>query len=361
MKIAVFLFVSSCLLPSLSTAQVTKTWDGDAGTHYWHTDVNWDPAGVPSATDIVEIENDSVNIELDVTVRQLYLVNAQLHIGAGSVVSIDDASSNYDNACELSSESTLYNHGVLSINEAVAEGIHISSGCSLFNHQGAEIIINNSGTFYAIWNGGNFLNRGNLLISHPPAHGIYNGNSLINQKKGHIEIIDATIGMDNQNVCSNYGTIQICNSLSFGFGISNLGIAAQFNNYGTIAIDSIDGDALTLLQAGTMTNHSGGLIYIDVLLDTLFGTGINIIDDAHLINRGLIKIDDTAFGMLASGHVSNSDSLLITNIDRLGLQIRQDSFINESTGLIVIKDCDETLQVDSSATFQCNGLLDIRN
>ncbi|MGB6221763.1 putative Ig domain-containing protein [Haloferula sp.] len=52
-------------------AAVDRTWVGATGS--WNVDSNWDPVGVPGASDIAIIENGNISVDIDVTIAGLDL------------------------------------------------------------------------------------------------------------------------------------------------------------------------------------------------------------------------------------------------------------------------------------------------
>jgi len=74
---AFLLFISQA-----SYAQISKTWDGGAGTSNWNDANNWAPDGVPTNLDPVTLAaNRTNNANLSVTVNDTNAVCASLQIG----------------------------------------------------------------------------------------------------------------------------------------------------------------------------------------------------------------------------------------------------------------------------------------
>ena len=411
------LFVLCLFLLLVSRVSIgqTKSWDGGALTHDWHDGGNWSPNGVPTATDYVRIQFDSVHLGSSASVQNIEIVNAQLSIAAAVAFNIDAQEMNALPGLLLDQAAILYNSGIISVFNTIDEGVLVvgfsqffnqsdasllmsdigkegvalydssrfindqnalvqstASECeglivdsSLFNNKvNATLVIDGAGSD-ACSNKGKISNRGTIIIRGPGNYGFRTEDSLINFPLGRIEIDSSRIGILNTSAVLNYGEFHILQSHANGSGIQSttvLGQPAEFHNYGFLGMDSMDNEGIALGVEALMVNHDGGTIHIDQMLAN-FGEAILMFQAPRLINEGLIKIDGAIQSgiHMQSGQFINSDSILIKNITEVGLRQLQDTLAIDSVGLLQIVDCGTYLEIDSSANFEVTGELEVGN
>ena len=147
MRTSIIIIISILVtLPFFSTAQ-TITWTGDGHNNDWSDPDNWNPQGIPDASDRVLIENDSVFIVgINPEIAYLELNSAQLLIQGFLLVD------NSDTFAIRANESVIYNQHVIEIdnagNQVLADHAIELFNSSLYNDSTIWILNSEGGGIY---------------------------------------------------------------------------------------------------------------------------------------------------------------------------------------------------------------------
>ncbi len=290
-----YLIVCLSLASSNSLMAQTKTWTGASDTN-WANASNWNPVGVPTATDDVTIPNTANNptIQNGTTVTINSLQNDKfsvltiqttaelnvLEIASQTIINrgeIDNAGKIYIGQTTPINNTAIENAGFHAIftNQATGE-IQIDKGSP--NTGGLSGILNNSAA--------NFINKG-LLEMQGNGAGAFglttlNNSDFSNEANGTINLINA----------SSSSQIRVA------------GINTIFNNAGNINIEGRS--ALQSIASGKIINKADGMIDINVSVfaivtggngslqndacGTIY-TSAEIVNTSMLNNAGFLYID----------------------------------------------------------------------
>ena len=301
-----------CLLLLLAglTAQAQKTWTGV--TISWNSASNWNPAGVPTASDNVVIPSAPANQPIlsstavagTVEVRS----GASLSITSGGTLTLNGLKSvtSSDTTVTFYNAGTVRNGGQLRIGNSTLLGNYGLQNKGNFTNQAGGLITidrvaatdqftfgaclaNTSGTFtneaqitvgggVAVRNNGlenraTFLNNpgGIIAIDRTRQVSLLNTGNGSFTNKAQIKI-GSTAGLPEQSVglqnvatfLNTEGGVITIDRISSGRGLSNTG--GSFTNTARIAIGSIaavNGDDGLYNTQGNFFNNKGGIITID--------------------------------------------------------------------------------------------------
>lgn len=299
------------IFPICINAQ-SRSWDGGAGTESWHDAMNWNPDGMPTAEEVIELPMGigTVQINSNAFAHAITLQSGtQLIVNVGGHLMVDGAS-----------------NGV---------GVNVFSG-AILRIDGAVTITGSGITSDALKNAGQTQVAGVLSITGPTHFsGIYNvaTGTLNNSGTGQITISETTPnGIENLGEMENIGTIMI-NNVSDN-GIYNHGNTASFNNAGTLQITQAGDNGIY------NANESSFLNYFLLTIDNIGGFGIK--NESALFvqfDRALLEIGQSATIVGAAiVNTSNGSDLNFFNDGHIkigeGAQVGSSAVIQASAGLM---------------------------
>ncbi|WP_341228297.1 hypothetical protein [uncultured Arcticibacterium sp.] len=348
------------LLNLFAQAQ-TKTWDGGAGTNNWEDANNWNPNGVPSILNDVEIDNDSVSINANTNVKSILLesthateTNQAIFLQNGVTLSVFNSTSN---GLELEDEARFWNAGNLVIINTAADGLLVNSG--RFENMASQGEVYISLCSSGIVNKGTFQNRNNAEVNINDVNFFgFDNNSTSSQSsnRGSITIYDGQFGFNNDGTYLNRGELNIYSSTQIGLVTNN-----DFQNLsnGVISIDSLQDEGIfassDFINEGAL-NIKGGL-----------HNGIEDFGLLNLVNSGTIYISKSAENGIELDNAGSSllneigGEIIIDSTTKEGVLTNQliknngEIFINETTedGIVLLP--------GTSGSILNNGLIHIKN
>jgi len=387
-KFILFLMIFS---PMLLVAQVTKTWNVDAGD--WDVAANWDPMGVPTAIDEIVITGSNSHptiavgtaavaksIELkssaDLTIMGGLTLGAEsgsttngaldIDTGGGVVTVAIGATITVTNATEraINVKGTVENNGAIDIDGAT-DAIYTTANGTFNNNAGAILNITNaSGDHIAVREGttggtafpSTFNNSGQINITMAGGdEGIYvnDGSSFVNS--GVISIT-ATLGDIPLHIADQLGTspsvfdnqatgeLTITGAVDFNIQVDGDNDAmnnAKLDNAGTIEIIGGSDDGMRIRRGGVVNNLAGGSFsFVNTGKD-----GIQIDGVSELNNAGVLSIDGTGAG---------EEALELNGVGS--------AFHNLTGGLYMVDNCaDDGIEVNNGSIFTNDGDIRIDN
>ena len=319
---------------------ITITWNGSTNQS-WEINTNWTPALVPTITDDVIINSDSVII------MKSYVAEAKSVIITGANVSL-----------------TIEDQAQLKISGSVGIGMNVQSSAKVLNYGSLSTNLTGDKGINLISNG-SLENFSNIDVVNASTTGLRSLFSFINHSGAELNINNCAVGLIGSGSFVNNGSIHIDN-------ISGTGLVGtdNFTNNHIIEIDDIDCTSCYGLQAeGQFSNSAGASINIKNLMATDVGAGllfenasvnIGLIDvdsisarygiqvssGSNVQNQGTLNISQLFFagsqGIRVDGNLSNSGIINITSTNNLAIHIN-DHFTNELSGQINIDSGMETL------------------
>ncbi|MCA0230732.1 MAG: T9SS type A sorting domain-containing protein [Bacteroidetes bacterium] len=334
-KIAFLL--SLCLLLGMSISQpllAQKTWTGAAGTADWNIANNWNPAGVPTATDDVVIET--------VNTGRLYPIISTTDAKAKSVLVLANSSL------------TIANTGQLTINDSRPYFLTGSVFVLGTLENNGKLVLGNESTLgqYGVFNSGVFNNKtgAELRIDRTTQAAINNAGTGVITNEGKILLGETqsigSVGLQTDGNIANKagGVIQIDRASSVGLGVSD---GATFTNEGVIKIGSLESVGFTgIAQEGSFDNKLGGQITIDRFSNNGFlqqgGTTRNYANiTIGAIAGGTIAVNSNSTflneGCSALLSVQSNSFILAPQLSNSGVIIEKassNSTIGSNTGLV---------------------------
>lgn len=281
----------------------TKTWTGNTDSD-WHNPANWNPVGVPSAGDNIQIQPNSGNpypviSESDVTVASMQISNwsggeltvsnertltittgltfnsgGSLFIESGGAVNLTGGSFNmaYDNTLiDITSGSFSSDIDI----EIRGNGFNAGSGTvainanftlpnsKVFNVESADVTISNSSEINGTYNGddgytifeSNVEVRSGGVIDLDTGTIVFNGDANV-RNNGTVNIGSGTVNLNSGLTAESDGNINVQN------GNLNVQGDANFQNNGNLSVDNgnvdVTGNA-TLQNGGSFNFTSGSL------------------------------------------------------------------------------------------------------
>ncbi len=318
-----------------------SNWVGGVGN--WSVAANWNPVGVPTASDKVTIYSGEVTVDVDAFALNVVLGNAKLSIDSGVELLIE-GSPDYGFRVNGASAEFL-NDGTLTVNNSTRNGILFQAANTVTNNG----VINVDGTtgFY---------------------HGIDCRVDLTNSATGEI-YVDNTV--NGSGILNYAGTQTFWNDGIIGIGLNdNIGYYgidnnAEFYNNGDITIGSTSGT----IGRGGIFNQAGAVqFYNDNALITIHNTGTNFpgIDNRKIFendNNGEITIQAGVYkGIDNNGGTFTNTSGLITiekGTDSPILNRNSATFTNLDLMDLNGSTAANKAGIDNRATFTNSGTLDI--
>ncbi|MBK8504083.1 MAG: hypothetical protein IPL46_18870 [Saprospiraceae bacterium] len=317
MRIILFLL----MFFNLSLLSQTVSWDAGGDGVNWSDPDNWNTNMLPGVGDSVIIHGDSVVLNtVDPVIKNLLLINGAKLVNFATLTST--GSLNYAIRCDSAS---IVNH---------AKIVVLDVGNNEFGDRAIELL-----------NGSHFHNTATALLDilQTNGFGIWLEDGSIGENDGSISVVTLyQIGVISQ-LSSNFinrSLITIEGQGPFVGGIT-AGAVGQFTNLGDlqIKISGLDNHGLSLTNGGKIVNE--GDIIIDAQNASL---GILIDGFTSLLHQkdGLIKIN------LSSGQ---------------GIRIFSGELKIDPGAAIEVNNpaADFYIQIDSTAIFNCDGILELGN
>ncbi|HAK76608.1 MAG TPA: hypothetical protein DCM71_06805 [Runella sp.] len=388
MKTFTYRFLLSCLCftPVLLQGQTTVTWTASVSRD-WNVAANWSPSGIPTATsDVVILSVQSQNYPI-IQAGTAAVANSvqvslatSLTIVSGASLAIDGGRPSPSPSTSFLNLGTVENSGVIRIDpssSSVSYGIYTQDADAFpgkfTNKSGGEIYIDGTTSAGLDAYDALFINEGKVFIGSNKTVGTYgllNTNAVENKNGGEIYLYKFSSTGINTDSFSNS--------------------TATFTNAGKIVIDADNvTNSVGIDNDGSMTNQSGGEIYIDGVARFAFShkkgtftnagkvvigandlTGIRAFTnsaDAVVNNNigGEIYIDrftSGGIGLENFGSFTNAGKVVVgsnsSTSGGIGIS-NQSSFLNQSGGTIAI---DRTLNrglSNGNGTFTNEGSITI--
>ncbi|MGR3810285.1 hypothetical protein [Jiulongibacter sp. NS-SX5] len=331
------------LFTALLTNAQTIIWDGGAHDHKWSSPDNWDSNTVPTSTDEVLIDSDSVNVDVNVTVKSLELTSddcargnyGKLVIATGFKLTIDGSNSTW--VAFTIESSSVRNDGELIVrNTTTAVSMETMSSPfarvpSVFVNKG-ELKIRNCTTSLNLWEVGEFYNEaiGNVQIEDGLVMGANSGECVF-ENEGTIDIRNTYLEkLGSSSQLLNRGTLNVKNSPQYGISTNG-----DFTNFGSgvVIIDSTEFEGF--IVEGKFRNNGS----IGISNHKLQGLLINILSNDSTLNKGNIIIENQR----------DYTGSLVSVED--GIEIMNGSLINDVSGFISLKKLNEN-------ALRCNDRLE---
>ncbi len=371
-----------------------KNWTGASNTN-WADASNWNPVGVPTAADDVDILNTANDPILQVgttaSIKSLVVrTGAMLTIQTTAVLNIDgNIGFGIDNL------GTISNTGQINIGAVIGTGLNgigNFGGAVLTNEVGGVIYIDRTDNSGIRNHNATTINKGKIYIGSIALigqNGIINlnGGSFTNDTGAELHI-DRTgyHGINNSATITNKGAIHIGGVASIGnIGILNTSSSGVFTNDTDAvlyigATAAIGNNGIENITGAMFTNEIGAAIHIDRV--TNHGLANN---DADFTNKG--RIDIGAVAAIGANGLLNLASGIFTNdanaelhIDRTGYRginnnatinnkgaihiggvasIGNIGILNASSSGVFTNDTDAVLYIGATAAIGNNGIENI--
>ncbi len=290
------LMLSFCSFLTLNAT--SYVWDGGAGSNNWTHANNWNPNGVPGASDLATISGVSVIIPSgsNISLQKLTLSsNGVLTIQANASLTISGGSQ--DRRIQIDGiGANLTNNGTLSLSNSTLMGIYMKNG-SFTNNGNATISYSGSHGGMEMRENSNFTNNGNITIQY-----VTDG--------------DAIHQIESTAVVYNYGYMHFHHLHDGIFGYAG----TKFYNYGDLDIFYHDIENI----AEVLIDGEGGLDFYNYAGATVRGDG-EIGPDVFIHSGGTVDpTDDTGEGIGIVNFYCNStpcvdqnfaNSILVVDIE----------------------------------------------
>lgn len=349
MNSLVVLFILTFLLSSSITLMAQQSWTGSTSDD-WHESSNWNPAGVPTANDDVEINNPSVQPIIyggnTAVAKSVSVSTGRLTIQTNAVLTVIGSTGN---GITLASNGALFNHGTVNVDDCAVEGIDVTASSLLTNDNGQILIGQNStiqqnGIYIDI---GAIDNKGSGIIKIDNI-----GQSAIRAHSGQI---------------TNKGFLQIGQTVGniVRDGINLLNESSVDNNGGTIIIDRTGQSGVR--GGSSFLNRNGAILSIGNNFGEIGGSGINYIWGTVTNDNSLISISDThEDGIIVTEGIFVNIAGSILELGQTGTIggrgfVLEKSILRNSSGTIKIDDCSAGIYIGTSSDFSnlSNGVIRI--
>ncbi|GJQ20529.1 MAG: hypothetical protein HBSIN02_08840 [Bacteroidia bacterium] len=248
---------------------VLKTWDGGAGTKNWGDANNWNPNGVPAATNNVSLTGaDTITIGVAASVNSITLNNSALVVTILSGNSLSVAGDLQVVEGTLSTESAF---------PSVAGTVTITGGTVEYSANGAQSValqtyhhltLRGSGTKTFV--AGTTVLRGDLTLGGSASADATSNSTTIDYAGGANQLVAAMnyhhLTLSNAGTKTfNGGTVGIAGNLSIAGSASadatTNATTVDYNGGGAQSVAAMNYYHLTLSNAGTKT-FNGGIVGI---------------------------------------------------------------------------------------------------
>ena len=338
---------STLLFLTLTLASYAqKAWIG--GTGNWDDAAKWSPAGVPTATDVVNIAVLGSSVTIPTGVSAV----AQAIVVDGSDLTISDPSSSLTvngstgEGLWVKGNSNLINAGILSINNIAYNALIVDGtmGCDITNQGtlniGSTGAIGGRGIYLM---GTTFQNAGNGIIN---IDGVGFDFALL---------ATPTAYFNNYGEVTMGGVTNVSKGISSSNTLSNLGILNFGNiiNEGIALGTTVSNNSSVIVLAGKTLKISGTLI--NNVFMYVHGTCVNngTLENANrlsVLNAGTLQNNAT---MTNRAIISNQGDLIINSGKTLTIN-NGGIFTNEATGILTVNG---TLDVISGTTLNNLGTI----
>ena len=311
------------------TSAGDKAWKAVSGD--WFTDANWNPAGVPAATDNVTIHSGTVTLNADATVADFTLSGGTL-TGTGTLTvngSLTWTAGTMSGAGATTAMSGMSLGG--SIKTLDTRTLNLGGGTASMDAQSSRVtmingaVFHNQATFEVSNDGGqsngqgfftgggatsSFLNQGTFHKTNVGNSGTTEFTGVAFLNTGSVEVQAGTLrlaGGSNGTSTGSY-TADANATLSFNGGTHNLGPTAAVGGAGTVLFDSgtvnLSADAqhsynvtgATTVSGGT-ANFTGSVTSVGLLSISTgtasFSTGSEIVVPGLTLSGGILSGPDT--------------------------------------------------------------------
>jgi hypothetical protein len=174
---------------AVTTVWSQKTWDGGAGTSNWQTANNWNPNGVPTATDVVDLSNGSslsiTNINNGATIARLIINSGTVTLAgfsgpttlniAGDGTATDDLI--------IASGATFVHNGAL---ETLTMGVDATADISGTYTSSGAFNLSNTGVLVTVSSTGIFDNRVSTITGATSTNLLFNGGRYMHGVNGGV-------------------------------------------------------------------------------------------------------------------------------------------------------------------------------
>lgn len=283
---------------SISVLNNIKTWDGGAGTNNWGDAANWNPDGVPTSMENIELTGAyNINVDVAGVTNDLTINNTGLTLTINS-----------GNTLEISGNLSLIT-GTLSIKSAfpaVAGTIDVSGGTVGFSCSGDQTIpAYNYGNLFSSSAGGRILaNSGTIGIAgtFSPGTNYYTiAGSTINYNAPGAQTVAAF----------NYNNLILNNSGEKSFASGTTGIASALTINGS-ATTNASMNAAVISYNGATDQTITAMSYYDLDISSTGGivTGISTAVNNFSMNSGLLDLNSftlniSGAALYTSGIINN--------------------------------------------------------
>ncbi|MCB9338811.1 MAG: T9SS type A sorting domain-containing protein [Lewinellaceae bacterium] len=342
------------LLPIVSVAQITVTWNGSVDTD-WDTPNNWDGNAVPLSAVKVLIPswptNQPVINASTMAVAQSLVIAQNATLVNKGTLSVSGA--HFD---AVTVNGLLDNQGTIMITAAVKIGVFISGTGSAVTNTG---LIDIDNTENGVFNSNILDNSGDIKIHHTTSHGFVNAGPFTNNMNALVDVrnVGSFRGIDNYAEITNDGSIVLHTIAETGISCSGGSITNQSN--GNIQIT----------DAGVSSPHPGisnGTTIINEGSITITGARNYAVNNSgNFSNTGFITLNVNlagTTGITNSGSFLNSNVITINNAGSFG--IFHEGTLFENNGTITVNgtgSTDNAIQNQGAFNNLENGLIDINN
>lgn len=253
--------------------------------------------------------------------------------------------------------------------------IYINPAVTLAVDSGGILAISGSvSTYVDINNQGIIINAGAINVENTTSVGIFNNAQgiITNDAVGIITISNTVCGsyvsgITNDNIFTNYGTINVENTASIGIMSDGFASSPGFINAGNITI-SKGGPCsqgiqnyYAIINSGTINvDNSAGTGVYNVAIITLTASGTINVENSG--GRGIFNYVDPNSG--ATGAITNSGKINVNSTGYVGVENYGGFFTNAATGIITIRGGDVTISgnqyvFDNAGTMTNYGTINI--
>lgn len=370
------LLILACSMAIVFTAHSqTITWDGGGTTSNWSEAANWDLDVLPGAADDVDLDGNTVDLDVNATVQRVYAGGSSVFtVNAGITLTVTGFAGG-DDGLEVQGSATLMNNGTIDISAisgAGSDGLYCKGNCT----NSFSGVINTDGTGeYGIYvQGGTFMNNGTITAtnfgqSNSDRDGITlddnGGTPAMMTNNGMINITmtggDDGIYVNDGSIFNNNAFITIGGTGGDnGIRVDDTGI---FNNVGNafLTINATPDDQLFLDLTGVFNNMA------NVSLNSGSDVGLYVTDAAVFTNDGDVNISGASnFSIQVDGNGStaeivNNGTVTITG-GKDGLRLQElGSFTNNAFGILDINTPNEDgINIQATGgTVTNSGTIDI--
>jgi len=333
MLFSVFILATNLLIAS--------NWVGGVGN--WSVAANWNPVGVPTASDDVTIYSGEVTVDVDAYAKSVVFQGTTFTINSSVTLTIEN-SAYYGLRCN---GGDVTNDGTIEINTSVRNGI-LNQGTGQFTNNGTISINGTTGFYHGIDNKVEFENTATGVINIDNTEngsGIFNASGtqlFLNEGEINIGLNDniGYYGIDNRAEFYNNGAIDIgSTSGAIGrTGIFNEADAVKFTN-----------------DAGSITIHNTGTNFPGIDNRSEFDNDNNSpITMGANVFRGIDNNGGTFNNIDGTISIDKIPDSAILN--RNGASFTNQSVMDFSGNTTANKPC-----IDSRATFSNTGIIDIND